>query len=108
MILDRLDSRTAHEIFANAGLSRNRRLLGVYAFGRGTNSYHTMLKSSVNHARTNDLLMVHPAKKPGFANDRIGSDRLIEYDMLSSDKFKHLLEAKGIVICRMSQLLGDA
>lgn len=81
------------------GFETNRRLLGVYDFRGGAQTYEGLLQCWLEGARAGDLIMCHPAVQ-SVPGDPLGAQRQAEFEVWASDATGALLERLGVQISR--------
>jgi chitin disaccharide deacetylase len=85
-----------------AGIASNHGFAGVYGFD--TENYSDQIAAWLEHARLGMLMMCHPGMSME-EQDPIGAQRPIEYQFLSSPHFPAMLESRGIVLKRISEIV---
>lgn len=102
-----LGANSLRDLANRFGFAMNANLFGVYNFKGGKEHYCALLMAWLACARSNDLIMCHPAK---FADtyDSLGQQRVVEHAVLAGDQFPLLLERYGAFLntsCRASSQL---
>lgn len=87
------------------GFLQNDRLAGVYGFDADRQRYLALLSAGLQRCVDGTLVMCHPSLCPG-GEDAIEEARLVEFEVLRSLAFGHLLVAGGFELQPMSRLLG--
>jgi predicted glycoside hydrolase/deacetylase ChbG (UPF0249 family) len=105
-IIAGLGSMAFARAVARAGLSRNRRFLGVYDFTGGEDGYSTLMQGWLDGAQAGDLMMCHPAKSISDATP-MARQRVAEFQVLSSAAMGEWLGGRHLRIARLSRLSGD-
>jgi predicted glycoside hydrolase/deacetylase ChbG (UPF0249 family) len=101
-VIGALGARSLVRQAARIGATVNDGFMGAYDFSRPHPPYLVMLAEWLKHARTNSVLMTHPAQSAS-ENLAFGSDRIEEYRVLGSEDFIALLEKNHLTIARLSQ-----
>lgn len=84
-----------------AGVSTNRRLLGVYGFEGGTIRYAELLQQWLQNACDGDLLMCHPSSSA--ADDSpMSQQRCAEFEILSGPAMGTWLMVNGVQVARLA------
>ena len=104
-LIEWLGSQGLAALTRQLGIQQNGRLLGVYDFQGGPARYGTLLRTWLGAARDGDLLMCHPGLGVKHS-DGLNAAREAEYQVLSSPQFDELLQANGITLWPMSQILA--
>jgi len=100
-VISALGSTQFVRLAKQSGAVVNDGFMGAYDFSRPHPTYLTMLGEWLKHARTNSLLMTHPAQ---YDSDKLafGQDRLEEYRVLGSANFSSLLLQNHFRVSRLS------
>ena len=98
-VIGALGATAFTQLAAAAGLTCNRRLLGVYDFRGGVQRYTDLLDRWLRNARDGDLLMCHPALTGTGCDDHAGQ-RAAEFQALASPGFARALQRHGLQLAR--------
>ncbi len=88
------------------GLRHNHGFFGVYDFTGAHRPFMQMMQGWLDAAQPGALVMTHPATGV-LVNDPIGQSRVREYEVLASPAFGQLLDAQGVRLARLSQVLSS-
>lgn len=105
-VIEALGSAALADAVLRLGHRQNAHLLGVYDFKGGADRYRALLQGWMQVASDGDLLMCHPSTRT-LTGDAITDARCIEYGVLSGDAFADMVNAAGLVLRPMSQILAD-
>lgn len=103
-LISALGGASARKLADKNGFGRNRRLLGVHNFRCGAAKYAQLLANWLSAGRDGDLLMCHPALGSQL-HDPLAAARAVEYSVLTGQLFLRMLQARGISLWPMSQIL---
>lgn len=104
-VISLLGSRGLAQLARSSGLPQNGRLLGVYGFGGTAAQYRDRLQRWLACARDGDLLMSH-ASLQSLPGDALAAARYNEYCVLDASTLDALLEAAGVVLRPMGEILA--
>ena len=105
MAIERFGAAGLEELARRRGYAQNNHLVGVYEFQGEARPYPELLAASLRSACHADLVMSHPSTSI-CEGDRIGTARLVEFQVLASTTFGELLVAEGIGLRTMSAVLA--
>lgn len=105
-LIEKLGSKELHRLALRCGYAQNAHLLGVYDFDATVMAYLGLLDGWLQQAVQGDLLMCHPASRPG--GDPLDAARCREFEALASDAFASLVMAGRVRLVPMSRLLRSA
>jgi predicted glycoside hydrolase/deacetylase ChbG (UPF0249 family) len=94
-VIESLGASAMAALCRKGGYPQNTRLLGVYNFQGGVDTYRRLLAGWLAQARSGDLLMCHPSA-PCTAADGLLPARVAELEVLAGPDFASLLQQADV------------